>query len=320
MNKLAKSASSFATALVCTSLSLVAVAADGDTLFGDATLVSPGFNSPTAAQIRSDASIPPNYGGVDFRIPSGLTVAGLGTLSTDYEFTVGSCWGGAPRFQVNVTTPANGTRNIFIYIGPPPNYTGCPPSVWSNTGNLAAPTNLVDATQIGGGFYELYAAVQSAYGGYPVTGIQVVVDAFWAGGTQTVLVDNVMINNAIFTFEAPNFNQATGGGQIAVTGGKGTFGFNAKQGSGGVSGHLNYMNHVTSAHLDCTVTAMTGFTATTATFSGTCGPNSFASSFMAQVEDNAEPGKNADKFKITYGSGPVTEGGTLISGNIQIGK
>jgi len=40
---------------------------------------------------------------------------------------------------------------------------------------------------------------------------------------------------------------------------------------------------------------------------------------MARVEDNANPGKNADKFFITYGT-VANEGGTLISGNIQIHK
>jgi hypothetical protein len=202
MNNLAKRASSvtiaLVVALVCTSLSLVAAAAY--TLFGDAVLVSPGSSSPTAAQIRSDASISPGYGGVDFSIPEGLTVADLGQLSTDYAFTAGSCFNGSPRFQVNVTTPSNGTQNIFVYIGPPPSYAGCTQNVWSNTGNLAAPTNLVDATQLGGGFYEAYSAVQTAYGSYPVTGIQVVVDAGYVA-PQTVLVDNVVINNAIFTFE-----------------------------------------------------------------------------------------------------------------------
>ena len=43
---------------------------------------NPALNSPTAAQIRSDGSIPPNCGGVDFSIPSGLTVADLDNLST----------------------------------------------------------------------------------------------------------------------------------------------------------------------------------------------------------------------------------------------
>lgn len=178
------------------------LAAAGYSLFGDAQLVSPGYNSNTAAQIRSDATVPPYYGGVDFKTPAGLTVSGLNNLSTDYKFTAGTCGGGSPRFQVNVTTPSNGTKNIFVYVGPPPNYTACPPGIWSNTGNLAAPTNLVDATQLGGAFYQPYATVQAAYGSYPVTGIQVVADAFWAvGGTQTVLIDNVVINNAIYTFD-----------------------------------------------------------------------------------------------------------------------
>ena len=193
-----------------------ALAAAGYSLFGDAQLVSPGFNSATAAQIRSDGSIPPNYGGVDFNIPAGLTVARLNNLSTDYKFTAGSCGGGAPRFQVNVTTPSNGTKNIFVYLGPAPNYTLCPPGIWSNTGNLAAPTNLVDASQIGGGQYETFADVQAAYGSYPVTGIQLVVDGFWSqtGGVQTALVDNVVINNAIFTFDKEQCKD--GGWQTAL--------------------------------------------------------------------------------------------------------
>jgi len=112
-------------------------------------------------------------------------------------------------------------------------------------------------------------------------------------------------------------SMVTGGGQVPVnlTGGKGTFGFNAKQDT--QSGHLNYKNHVTGAHLDCTVTAVSITSNTTATFSGTCSGS--ATSFMARVEDNAEPGKNADKFFITYGTA-VNEGGTLISGNIKIHK
>ena len=115
--------------------------------------------------------------------------------------------------------------------------------------------------------------------------------------------------------------KVTGGGQVRVnmTGGKGTFGFNAKSDSGVGSGHLNYLNHVSGAHLDCKVTFVTELTPTTAKFEGTCSPNSAAMSFMAEVEDNAKQGKNADKFKITYGTN-VDEGGPgpIISGNIEI--
>jgi len=120
--------------------------------------------------------------------------------------------------------------------------------------------------------------------------------------------------------------KATGGGQVQVniTGGKGTFGFNAKNEAGvGGSGHLNYLNHVTGAHLDCTVTLVTMLTPTTAEFSGPCSANSAASNFKAHVEDHGNPGKGNDVFKITYTDqlGPhVDEGGPgpIISGNIVI--
>ena len=115
--------------------------------------------------------------------------------------------------------------------------------------------------------------------------------------------------------------KVTGGGQVPASGGKATFGFNAKNQAGvGSSGHLNYLNHVTGAHLDCTVTVVTMLTPTTAEFSGTCSPNSAATSFTAHVEDNGTPGKNGDVFRITYPNSMigVTEGGPLISGNIVI--
>jgi hypothetical protein len=117
----------------------------------------------------------------------------------------------------------------------------------------------------------------------------------------------------------PPSGKVTGGGQIDVVGGRGSFGFNARQDGGVGSGHLNYINHATGAQLNCTVTAVTQFSSTTAEFSGTCSPDSAAPSFSAHVEDHGEPGvKNMDRFVITYGV--VTEGGTIRSGNIQIHK
>jgi parallel beta helix pectate lyase-like protein len=120
--------------------------------------------------------------------------------------------------------------------------------------------------------------------------------------------------------------KVTGGGRVNVTtGGPGTFGFNAKSNGGVGSGHLNYLNHFTGAHLDCTVAFVTMLTTTTAEFQGPCSPQSSASSFMAHVEDNKDPapGKGNDRFTITYTdqSGThVGEGGpgTIISGNIEI--
>jgi len=206
MNKITRKTFLFLATLafaVLASTAALAAAANFQ-LFGDSVLTSPGYNSVTAAQIRSDGAIAPNYGGVDFVIPAGLTVNDLDNLSADYKFVAGSCGGGSPRFQVNVVTPS-GTKNLFVYIGPPTSYTGCAQNTWANTNNLASGTNQVDATQLGGGFYMTYAAAQAAYGLYEITGIQVVADGSWAvGGTQTVHVDNVKINTLTYSFETAN--------------------------------------------------------------------------------------------------------------------
>jgi hypothetical protein len=188
-----------------------AIAAGGYSLFGNASIVG-GGNPGNAAQASSIGS--PGYGGVDFGVPAGVTtVSSLNNLSTDYMFTQGTCGLGSPRFAVEAT---NGTTdgNIFFYIGPQPSYTGCPPNVWTNTGNLADPANLVDATQLGGLFYEPYAAVQASYGSYTITDIALVVD----GPDQTVKFDNVQINGNTYTFDQPQDKDAckNGGWQTAV--------------------------------------------------------------------------------------------------------
>jgi hypothetical protein len=175
-----------------------AVAASGGyTLFGDAQIVSPGNASAQAAEATSTGTT--GYGGVDFTVPDGLTVGDLQNLATDYMFTAGTCGLGSPRFAVEVTNGTS-TGNLFFYIGPPPGYTGCPPAVWSNSGNLASPANLVDSSQLPGGtFYDPYAAVQLKYGDYKVTDIALVVD----GPGQTVRFDNTQINDTTVTYEPP---------------------------------------------------------------------------------------------------------------------
>jgi len=200
-----------------------ASAASTYTLFGDAMLVHPGNASDTAAQLRS-AATPPGYGGVDFATPGTLMVGGLNNISTDYKFTQGSCGGGSPRFQINV---AGGS--IFVYIGPPPNYTACPMDAWLNTGNLLTPVSLVDTSQLPGGtFYDTWASAQLKYGTMTISGIQLVADGAWAvtGGTQTVLVDNVMINTTTYAFESPALtdkDQCKDGGWKTFTSAPGTF-------------------------------------------------------------------------------------------------
>jgi hypothetical protein len=135
------------------------------------------------------------------------------------------------------------------------------------------------------------------------------------GGTGDALIDpDGVVDFTPFLKSCPTGaaapSQATGGGQIAVTGGRGSFGFVAKQSQ---SGHLNYTNHASGAHLNCTVTLVTFLSTTAADFSGTCSSNSSAATFSAHVEDND---KTTDKFIITYNA--MTEGGTITRGQINI--
>jgi hypothetical protein len=185
-----------------------AFAATGYTLFGGATIVPQGLSLPNAVQLVTDlsnGSTTDDFSGIDFSTTGITTFADLTKLSTDYKFTDGSCGGGSPRFQINVIDPTTNTeKNIFVYIGPAPSYTGCLPNVWTNTGDLLEGVNPVDTSQLTGGtFYDPYATALTKYDSYVVTGIQLVTDSFSATGKHTVLIDNTMINNTTHTYD-PN--------------------------------------------------------------------------------------------------------------------
>jgi hypothetical protein len=154
--------------LVTGALPALAAVGTGYTLFDSAHYISPGENSNRAVQLVSNSTA--TDGGIDFGVAANLTFSGVQHLSTDYKFEAGSCGGGAPRFQINVDT-GSGVKNIFVYIGPPPSYTGCPANVWNSSGELAN-TGLVDTSQLpGGNFYDTWTHAEANYGSYPVTGI-----------------------------------------------------------------------------------------------------------------------------------------------------
>jgi hypothetical protein len=204
----------------------IAAVGTGYTLFGGASYVMPGNASLRAVQLTSNLSntdTADDYSGVDFAVAAGMKLSDINNLATDYNFTVNSCGGGSPRFSINVTTPS-GPKNIFVYVGPLPNFTTCPTG-WTSSGNLVTPTSSVDTSQlVGGTFYDTFANAQTAYGTYPVTGIQLVVDAGWAfpSGIQTVSVDNVTINDSIYNFE-PDKASCKNGGWLSFTSAPGPF-------------------------------------------------------------------------------------------------
>jgi hypothetical protein len=189
------------------------------TLFGDATLIHPGDNSPTAVQAVWSPSTPPGYGGIDFGYPAGLTVSQLNNLNTDFKFTQGTCSQGSPRFAINLNNNPN--TNVFAYLGPQfPSLTNpCAGATYSNSTNVISPTSLVDATQAGGG-YETWSAFQAQHGSDLVTDIALVVDGFTTPYI-TAQFDNTQVNAQTFTYE--NADSCKNGGWQNFTSAPGPF-------------------------------------------------------------------------------------------------
>jgi len=199
-------------AITIGAVSALAAVGSGFTFFGAATYVMPGNNSNRAVKLTADANAG-IFSGIDFAVPANLTINNLNDLSTDYNFQAGSCAAGSPRFGIQL---AGFTGTIFVYIGPPPNYTGCPPNVWTNTGNLLTSASLVDTSQLpGGSFYEPWATVQAQFSGQQVTDIFLVSDngpGPGGLGSQTVLIDNTDVSGTLYTYEPTSKNDCKDGG------------------------------------------------------------------------------------------------------------
>ncbi len=204
-------------AIVIATSSTASAQAGDYSLFGSATKVS-GGNPGTAAQMISNET--DTFGGVDYEVPADTSFNELTNLSTDYKITAGDCAGGSPRFQLNIDD-----KNVFVYIGLFPNYTGCTLNSWVSTGNLTtSPDARFDTSQFAGGnFYSTYADAVTLLGSQTVTGVQLVTDAGWAtvGGTQTVLADNTQINSTTYTYEpivtSPNKESCKNNGWRSMT-------------------------------------------------------------------------------------------------------
>ncbi|HET7386348.1 MAG TPA: hypothetical protein VFJ19_06745 [Nocardioidaceae bacterium] len=199
--------------LVAGSSSASADPAPSYELFGDASIVA-GGHPGLAAQIGNDGGTA--FGGVDFTNTGVTTLADLNELSTDYDFTEGTCEAGTPRFGATVTKGTD-TGTVFFYIGPPPNYTECSDDQWATTGNLAAQTSVVDDSQLpGGSFYDPYSAAQDKYGDYTVTDLFVVSDSS-SGTAQTLLLDNTEVGSASYDYGQVTRSDCKHGGYADFT-------------------------------------------------------------------------------------------------------
>jgi len=178
-------------------------------LFGNAISVIDGVGPNTGAiQLSSTCNFTGatptcdfttlTFSGVGFQPAGPLTFSSITQLSTDFNVGGSDCGGGSPRFQINIDTDGDGNLdgNVFVYLGPHPNFTGCFFG-WQNTGNLISSTDLrYDTSQVGGTFYHDYAGALALVGPDSVLGVQLVVDGGWfIPRGQAVLVDNVTLNN-----------------------------------------------------------------------------------------------------------------------------
>lgn len=166
-------------------------------LFGDAAAVRQGTPpNPWAIRLSSEAA---GFAGVDFHPPAPVTFAEITQLSADFNVTNGDCGGGSPRFQLGLDRDGDGNfdGNIFVHFGPSPNFTGCS-AAWQDTGNLIGNNDVgrYDASQVGGSGFGTYQQAHAVAGTFRVLSIQLVVDGSWffGGAEQTVLVDNVLVN------------------------------------------------------------------------------------------------------------------------------
>jgi len=177
-----------------------ALAATG-TPFGGATQ-SDGVL--TLVSNTGDSSSANDASGANFTGTGVTTFSSIATLSTEFDVTDDDCMGGSPRFQIQVQT-ASGPKNVFVYLGPAPSFSGCSPNVWITSGNLIGSTDgRFDTSQVQAGTQvSTYAQANALVGSLQVTGISLVVDSGWAFADkeQTVMVRNVKINDS--TFFAP---------------------------------------------------------------------------------------------------------------------
>jgi len=181
------------------SLMLVSSALAAYSLFGNSHVVSPGAGgSPNAVEVNGTTT----GSGISFDVPAGTTFAMLDSLGTDYKFMSGNCQAGSPRFQVRVQNPTTmAIGNIFVYIGPPPNYNVCPTPDYVNTGNMLEDTDLIDTSQVGGSFYQPVAVAQAGpIGSFTVLRVSLVVDP---GYGQVVRFDNTNVDGTVYTYDQP---------------------------------------------------------------------------------------------------------------------
>ena len=132
-------------------------------------------------------------------------------------------------------------------------------------------------------------------------------------------------NGDPWNIASPFFHKGkiTGGGWITITGDpKATFGIEGQyQGSKSAQGNVEYHDHEANLNIKSIQinTVTTTLDNKKGVITGLAQVNDVGSyPFVAYVEDNGEPGKGIDVFKISLPTYPYSNEATLAGGNIQI--
>ncbi len=187
----------------------ISITQASSSLFGGATsgtdhviLVSDLSNNP--------ATTTDDYSGITFNDAVGVAFTSLTNLSASYNVTDDDCGGGSPRFQIQVDTNGDSVSdgNVMVAFGPSPNFTNCALS-WQSTGNVIGNNDAgrYDFSAFGGSPFTTYSNAPASVSSGTVRNISIVVDSGWSNDAtngdseQTVLIDNVVINNATYAFD-----------------------------------------------------------------------------------------------------------------------
>lgn len=158
---------------------------DAVTSSGSATTVN-----PNAAQLTSVCY---GYGGVYVNFPAGTTLSQLTALSTAYTMTQGACGGGAPRFEVDLTSG----DFFLVNFGTQP-FGGCLANTFSSTDAVANGAWSFD----NGNSFMTYAQVEAAYGTDALADVAIIDDGGWSQGApsyaQQALIQNWNVNGTVF--------------------------------------------------------------------------------------------------------------------------
>lgn len=194
-----------ATAVIAVALTTIAGIAVADRGSGNTNTV---IDMPSTWNTVSGSY---TYAALDVGKPGlGDRLSSIQNLSLDFAALEGGCAGGAPRFTIDLTDPANNHNTAFlnVYVGTTPSFSCAPNDGWAHSGNLADAAAGSRWAVGNGGTYVPYTdtSILGTYGNWKVSHVTLIVDSAWAFpadgngiSTQDIVVDNVRINGHVVT-------------------------------------------------------------------------------------------------------------------------